>query len=120
MKTRQRGQTRFFNRLNLLLLLTGAAVVVGLVGLVAVTELVGYRDVRTWLFFAPVIPGVAGLACAAWIKKDRVGTEGGVSRFATALSTVMAWFTGCGTALALAALLLFVLFVAAICASGVQ
>ena len=108
------------NRLILLLLGTGAAAVVGLVGLVAVTKLVGYGDDRAWLFFVPVIPGVTGLVCAAWMRKDSSSGKAVCSHILLTMTRVMSWLTGCSTALSMTVLLLFVLFVAAICASGVQ
>ena len=109
----------FRNRLSLLLLATAAAAIVGLVGVVVVTRLVGYRDVQTWFFFAPLIPPVMGLVCAAWMTRDSSGGKT-ASRVLSTITIVMTWFTGCGTVLSMTALLLFFLFVAAICASDVQ
>ncbi len=108
------------DRLKLLFGLTCAALIVGIVGLAAVTELVGYRDARMRLFFIPVIPGITGLALALLVRKYKSGGPRVAIRFTAAMTTVMAMFTGCASALALAALLLFVLFTAAICISGVQ
>ena len=110
------------DHLKLLFGLTCVALIVGIVGLLAVTELVGYRDARTRLFFIPVIPGMEGLAVSLFVRKYRTqsGGESVAIRFTAAMTTVMAMFTGCASALALAALLLFVLFTAAICISGVQ
>ena len=111
---------RFRNRLNLLLGVTGAAVVIGLAGVATVAGLVEYRDARTWFFFLPVIPGVVGLACTIWAGKYRCGGDSVAVRFAATITTVMAWITGCASAVALAVLLLVVLFFSAICISGVQ
>ena len=113
-------RTHVRDRLKLLFGLTCCALIVGIVGLAAVTELVGYRDARTRLFFIPVIPGITGLAIALLVRKYKSGGDTFAIRFAAAMTTVMAMFTGCASALALAALLLFVLFTAAICTSGVQ
>ena len=105
------------DRLNLFLRLTGAGVIVGLVGF-AVLDFLG--DARTLIFFIPVIPAITGLACALLVRTNTSGGNYSASNLAARMTTILTWSTGCALALALAMLVLFVFFVALIESLGLN
>ena len=110
------------DHLKLLFGLTCVALIVGIVGLLAVTGVGGVqRRPDAALFHTGDSGQWQGWPVSLFVRKYRTqsGGESVAIRFTAAMTTVMAMFTGCASALALAALLLFVLFTAAICISGV-